>query len=174
MAAVQAKDLRASFLFVGDLNGYHQEQLGCTTTIRHCVTAFDFATVSGSVDCRPDPCTLKNTLDLLMTDVNDLVWVSFVAPTCNSDHASLSAIISMAQAVQNLCVSRKAFPKHQVNCNRVCDAIQDLPIRNIWFADNPVEVLNEHLLLLVGRFVSSTVIDVRNKDKPWYQYRHVF
>ena len=25
MASVQAEDVRASFLFVGDLNGYHQE-----------------------------------------------------------------------------------------------------------------------------------------------------
>ena len=30
MAAVQAEDVRASFLFVGDLNGHHQEWLGST------------------------------------------------------------------------------------------------------------------------------------------------
>ena len=47
MAAVQAEDVRASFLFVGDLNGYHQEWLGSTTKNRHSVAAFDFATVSG-------------------------------------------------------------------------------------------------------------------------------
>ena len=45
MAAVQAEDVRASFLFVGDLNGYHQEWLGSTTTNRHGVAAFDFASV---------------------------------------------------------------------------------------------------------------------------------
>ena len=28
MAAVQAEDVRASFLFVSDLNGHHQEWLG--------------------------------------------------------------------------------------------------------------------------------------------------
>ena len=37
----------ASFLFVGDLNGYHREWLGSTTTNRHGVAFFDFATVSG-------------------------------------------------------------------------------------------------------------------------------
>ena len=47
MAAVQAEDIRASFLFVGDLNGHHQEWLGSTTTNHHGVAAFDFATVSG-------------------------------------------------------------------------------------------------------------------------------
>ena len=42
MAAVQAEDVRASFLFVGDLNGHHQEWLGSTTMNRHGVVAFDF------------------------------------------------------------------------------------------------------------------------------------
>ena len=33
---------------------------------------------------------------------------------------------------------------------------------------NPVAVLNEHLSLLVGRFVPTKIIRVRNKDKPWF------
>ena len=44
---MQAKDVRASFLFVDELNGHHQEWLGSTTTNRHGVAAFDIATVSG-------------------------------------------------------------------------------------------------------------------------------
>ena len=44
--------------------------------------------------------------------------------------------------------------------------MQDLPWRNIWSADNPVEVLNENLLLLVGRFVPTKIIHVSNKDEP--------
>ena len=42
-AAVQAEDVRASFLFVGDLNGNHQEWLGSATTNLHGVASFDFA-----------------------------------------------------------------------------------------------------------------------------------
>ena len=81
-----------------------------------------------------------------------------------------------AQAVPNLCVSRKVFLKHQVDWNTVCGAVLDLPWRNIWSTDNPVEVLNEHLLLLVGRFVPTSIIRVRNKDKLWFddQCRHAF
>ena len=67
--------------------------------------------------------------------------VAVVAPMGNSDHSSLSAVISMAHAVPNLRVSRKVFLKHQVNWNTVCGAIQELPWRNIWLSDNPVEVL---------------------------------
>ena len=37
------------------------------------------------------------TLDLLMTDVPDQVRIAVVAPIGNSDHSSLSAVISMAQ-----------------------------------------------------------------------------
>ena len=60
--------------------------------------------------------------------------------------------------------------------NSVCGVIQDLPLRDIWSIDNPVEVLNEHFLLLFGRFVPTKVICVRNKDKPWFddQCWHAF
>ena len=61
----------------------------------------------------------------------------------------------MAQAVPNLYVSRKVFLKHQVYLNTVCGAIRELPCHNIWLSDNAVEVLNEHLSLLVGRYVPS-------------------
>ena len=82
----------------------------------------------------------------------------------------------MAQAVPNLCESRKVFLKHQVNWNTVCGAIQDLPWHNICLSDNPIEVLNEHLSLLVGSCLPTKVIRVRNKDKPWFddQCRHSF
>ena len=80
MAAVQAEDVRASFLFVGDLNGHHQEWLGSATTNRHGVAAFDIATVSGCDQLVVGPTHARGgTLDL-MTDVPDLVRVSVVAP----------------------------------------------------------------------------------------------
>ena len=47
LPASMAEDVRASFLFVGDLNGHYQEWLGSTTTNSHGVAAFDFETVSG-------------------------------------------------------------------------------------------------------------------------------
>ena len=83
------------------------------------IAAFDFATVSGCDQLIVGPTHARGAHDLLMNDVPDLVWVAVVAPIGNSDHSSLSAAISMAQAVPNLCVSRKVFPKHQVNWNTV-------------------------------------------------------
>ena len=102
MAAVQAEDVCASLQFVGDLNGHHQERFCSTTTNRHGVAAFDFATVSGYDQLVVGPTHVRGeTLHLLMTDVPDLVRVPVVPPIGNSEHSSLSAVISMAQAVPN-------------------------------------------------------------------------
>ena len=66
------------------LNGHHQEWFGTTTTNRHGVASIAFATVSGfdqlvvGVTHAPG-----GTLDLLMTDVPDLVRVSVEAPIGN-------------------------------------------------------------------------------------------
>ena len=94
------------------------------------------------------------SLVLLMTDVRDLVRVAVVTPIGNSDHSPHS---SMVQGIPNLFVSRKVFLKHQVTWNTICDAIQDLPWCNIWLAVNPAEVLNEHLSLLVERYLPTKV-----------------
>ena len=45
--AVVHVDVHDSFLFVCDLNDHHQEWLGSTTTNRHGVATFNFATVPG-------------------------------------------------------------------------------------------------------------------------------
>ena len=94
---------------------------------------------------------------------------------CGVNHRGWQ-IGSSVSRKENLCVSRKVFLKHQVNWNTVCGAIRELPWRNIWLSDNPVEVLNEHISMLVGRYVPTKVIRVRNKDKPWFddQCRHAF
>ena len=92
MAALQAEDVRASFLFVSNLIGHYQEWLGSTTINRHGVAAFDFATASGCDQLVVGPTHARGeTLDLLMTDVPDLVQVAFVAPIGNSDHSSVGS-----------------------------------------------------------------------------------
>ena len=71
MVTMQAEDVRALFLFVGDLEGVKN------TTNRHGVSAFDFATVSSYNQLVGGPTHARGrTLDLLMTDVPDLVWIA--------------------------------------------------------------------------------------------------
>ena len=81
MAALQAEDVFASFLFVGDFNGHDHEWMSFTTTNRHGVAAFNFETLSGCDQFVDGPTRARGgTLDLQMTDVPDLVRVAVVAP----------------------------------------------------------------------------------------------
>ena len=90
MAAVQALEVRASFLFMSDLNGHHLEWMGSTTTNRHIVAALDFASVSSCGQLVTGPTHARGgTLDLLTTNVPDLVRVAVVAPLGCTDHSSL-------------------------------------------------------------------------------------
>ena len=78
------------------MNGHHQEWLGSTTTNRNGFAALDFATVSGCDQLVIGPTHARGgTLDLLMTDVPDLILMAVVAPLGRSDHSSLSIAISM-------------------------------------------------------------------------------
>ena len=54
--------------------------------------------------------------------------------------------------------------KFSLNIGIGCGAIQVLPWCNILSADNPVEVLNEHLSLQVGFYVPTKVSRERNKE----------
>ena len=70
MATVQAEDVHASFLYVGDLNGHHREWLSSTTTSSHGVAAFDVATVSGCDQLVVGPTYARGgILDLPMTSI---------------------------------------------------------------------------------------------------------
>ena len=81
MAVLQVEDVRACFLFVGDLNGHHQEWLGSRIMNRHRVAAFDFATACGCDQLVLGPTNVRGgTLDLLMTAVPVLVRVADVTP----------------------------------------------------------------------------------------------
>ena len=53
--------------------------------------------------------TCGGTLDLLMTDVPDLVRVAVVAPQGSSDHLSLPIANSMAQAIPNCVLAGGCF-----------------------------------------------------------------
>ena len=79
MAAVQTKDVRASFLFVGDLNDHHQEWLGSATTNRHGVAAFDFANISGGDQLVVGPTHACGETLNLMTNVPNLVRIAVVS-----------------------------------------------------------------------------------------------
>ena len=74
--------------------------MGSTTTNRHCVTSFDFVTVSGCDQLDVGPTHARGgRFDLMTTDVPDLERVDAIAPILISDHLSLSVFISITQDV---------------------------------------------------------------------------
>ena len=78
--------------------------MGSATTNSHGVAAYDFATVSDCDQLVVGPTHARGgILDLLMTDVPDLIRVAVVASIGNSDHSLLSAVILTAQTVPNFC-----------------------------------------------------------------------
>ena len=96
-ATKQTEDVRCSFLFVGDQNGQHQEQLG-TTTMSGIASSWLWTDSQKSWNsCPPD--------DLFLT----YVQVAIISPTGNSNHSSLSAIILISQAVKILVLVEKFF-----------------------------------------------------------------
>ena len=133
MAAVQAEDIRAFFLFLGYLNAIIRSGwVLLPRTVMELQPSISQLSPVAISWVSAQPMHDGGTLDLLMTDVPTRVRVAVVPPTGNSDHSSLLAIISMAQAVPTLHVSRKVILNHQItNCNNVFAAIRDLPWRNI-------------------------------------------
>ena len=86
--------------------------MGCATTNSHGVAAFDFVTVTGCDQLVVGPTHARGgILDLLMPDVPDFIRVAVVAPIGNSDHSSLMAVISTAQAVPK----QESFPEPLLN-----------------------------------------------------------
>ena len=71
------------------------------TCVRDCV-------LLRSVGCLQCPCTWWNSC-LLITDVPDLVQIAVVSPMGNSDHSSLSAVVSMAQEVIQFVVQYRTY-----------------------------------------------------------------
>ena len=91
MTAVQPEDARASFLFVGDPYGHHQESLGSTTPNRHMVLQplTSQLCLHGCEQLVIGPIHARGgTLDLLMTDFPDVVRVAVVTLIDKSNHFS--------------------------------------------------------------------------------------
>ena len=142
------------------------------STNRHGIAALDFATVS---DCdQLVACATHargRTLDLLVTDVPYLVRVAVVASIGNSDHFRWVMRFQTRVLVGKFSLRIRSTGIQSLVEYRICPGVT-FP----WLADNPVEVLSEHLPLLVGRYVSTKVIPVRKRDKPWFddQCRYAF
>ena len=169
MHEVQGLDRKAAFIVLGDVNAHHVEWLGSSLTDRHGVAALDFCSLAGLQQLVNSPTHAGgNRLDLVMTDVPDVIDVSVSAPLGSSDHCFLSVCARVHQIVHDHTITRHVLLKHSVNWDSVREAVKEFSWSTIVKADDPVDYLNNLVLDVITKFIPSRVIKVRSRDKPWF------
>ena len=169
MANIQAADSRASFVFVGDVNAHHLEWLGSSRTTEHGVAAYDFASLSGCTQMVSGPTHVAGgTLDLVLTDVPDLVSVDVGSPIGSSDHSALQVKLSLNQTPSHTVVEREVFLKNSVNWDLVRGDVLGMDWRYILGSDCPASSLNRVLSGIVVARVPTRTLRINSKNRPWF------
>lgn len=172
MATIQEVDSRAAFMFVGDFNAHHTEWLGSVSpTDLHGRAAMDFENLSGCTQLVTGPTFRSgNCLDLLYTDIPDVVRVSVMAPIGFSDHSSIVAKINLNQRVPSSNYKQKVILKNRVNWDVVRSDVAKITSGQILSQPDPADSLNMKLLSIINRRVPSRNIIFRSNDKPWFNH----
>ena len=169
MAAIQLADPRSVFVFAGDFNVHHVEWLGSAYTSAYGRSAFDFSNQTGCEQLVSGPThNHGGILDLLMTNVPDLVSVSVVAPVGGSDHSSLSISLNVRQRTPNFTIRKKVFLKSRVDWDAVSAAVSALPWRQIRMSADPGSDLDASISAIVDQHIPHKYISIRSKDEPWF------
>ena len=170
MADIQQADPKSAFVFVGDFNAHHEEWLGSVSpTDAHGVAAMDFADISGCTQLVDGPThTAGNRLDLVLTDVPDIVNVEICAPVGSSDHSSLKVSLELRQLNVITTSRREIYLKRNVDWDLVRTDVRDLPWHNILHSPDPIDALNNAFSEIIKRRVPVKSLVLRSGDKPWF------
>ena len=116
MARMQSVDDKAVFVFGSDANAHHYEWLeSVSSTDRHGRDALDVE-MSGCEQLDRSPTHIAgNRLDLVTTDVPDIVDVFVCTPLSTSDHCFVSCVLRVEQSVPEYNVRSTVFLKHRTN-----------------------------------------------------------
>ena len=166
---VQVADRKAAFVVVGDVNAHHVQWLQSRFTDCHGIAALDFCTLAGFQQLVESPTHVAGSrLDLVMTDVPDVVDVSVGAPVGSSDHCSLGVCARVHQVVPGFCITRHVLLKQHVDWDVVRRVVSEFPWNAIVRAVDPVDRLNTLVADVIARYVPSRMIRIRSRDKPWF------
>ena len=93
-------DIKAVFVFVSDANAHHSERLeSVSPTDRQGRDALDFYYLSGCEQLVHCPTHIAGyRLDLVMTDVLDIIYVVVGTPLGTSDHCIVSCVLRVEQS----------------------------------------------------------------------------
>ena len=114
MARVQSVDDKAVLVFVGDANAHHCEWLELVSfTDRNGRDALDVCNLSGCEQLVRCPSHIAvNRLDLVITDVPNIVDVVVGTPQGTSDHCFVSCELRVEKSVPEYNVRSTVFLKH--------------------------------------------------------------
>ncbi len=147
VSMIQDDDRKAVIVFVGDFNAHHREWLeSVSPTDFHGRTAPDFANVSGCSQLVAGPTHLVgNSLDLVLTDVPEIVMVTDMAPLGTSDHSAISIQLNLRKNSPAHIVTKEVFLKGRVYWSSVREDVSRIRLGPILSNPDPVSVLNEEL-----------------------------
>ena len=170
MMEVQNDDPKAHFVFVGDYNAHHTEWLNSVTaTDVHGRVARDFATISGCEQLVREPTHLSgNPLDLVFTDVSELVNCRVGSPVGTSDHSQVKISVELEQVIPEVNFSRKVYLKSRADWNGIYNDLYELNWGTIYRNQHIMECLNNHFVTIIDRRIPSKILRFRLKDKPWF------
>ena len=170
MTAIQGCDPKAAFAFIGDFNAHHREWLGSVSvTDSHGLAALNFSSESGMDQLISEPTHQGgNVLDLVFTDVPDVVTASVGTPIGRSDHSYLSLRVEVARRIPDIVVSQKVYLKSRVNWEAVSSELSNVCWSQIYRDEAPASRLTEVLVDIMERRVPSRTLRRRLRDKPWF------
>ena len=115
MARVQSVYEKALFVFVSDANAHHCEWLeSVSPTDRHGRDTLDFCNQSGCEQLVRGPTHIAgNRLDLVMTEVPDIVNLVVSTPLDTSDQCFVSCVLHVEQSMPEYNVRSTVFLKHR-------------------------------------------------------------
>ena len=144
-------------------------------TDRHGRDALDFFNLSGCVQLVRCPTQIvRNRLDLVTTDVPDIVDVFVGTPLGTSDHCFVSYVLRVEQSVPEYKVRSTAFLKYRTNWDSVRCAVRSFTWSTILKLAEPSVAFDRAISEVIARYVPTTALHSRSGDKQWFDASWVY
>ena len=103
-----------------------------------------------------------NRLDLVMTDVPDIVDAVVGTPLCTSDHCFASSVLRVGQSVPEYNVRSMVFLKYRTNWDSVRSAVISFQWSTILKSADSLVAFDRAIGEVIGRYVPTTVFRSRS------------
>ena len=98
-----------------------------------------------------------NRVDIVMTDVPDIVDVFVDTPLGTSDHCFVSCVLLVEQYVPEYNIRCTIFLQHRTNCDNVRCAVRSFTWSTILTSTDPLDAFDQAIGEVIGRLVPTTV-----------------